>query len=145
MIADVAVETAIHAWGLTALVFGAALLQQTDEPRVTLHRGVSSTNPIEGMYEQALLGNAFPRGGHSDPVRHSGGDTQSIFTSWTTDPDIAADKATTNGRVHGVVLTATFPLNRVTRSHIPIAEREKELLVIGPVTGASVKHIPPDR
>lgn len=47
--------------------------------------------------------------------------------------------------MQGVVLTASFPLNRVTRAPTDIAEREKEVLVIGPVTGASVKTVLPDR
>lgn len=64
-----------------AFVIGAALEQEGDTPRVTLYRGVASTHPVEGIYEQALLGNAFPIGGHNDPIAHSLGDTNSIFTS----------------------------------------------------------------
>jgi RHS repeat-associated protein len=143
MISDAVIHAAVHA--AAGFVFGTALVQQSDVPRVTLYRGVASDHLIEGTYEQAQLGNAFPRGGHSDPIRHSQGDTRSIFTSWTTDPDIAADFATRRGRVHGVVLMATFPITRITQSGTEIAEREREFLVKGPVTGASVKHIQADR
>ena len=140
LIAHEAIHAAGHAAGLAGFVFGTALLQQGDTSRITLYRGVSEGSIVPGQYEQALLGNAFPIGGHSDPVLHSAGNTNSIFTSWTTSPAIAKEFAT-QLESNGVVLQAAFPISRTISPNTRTARQEKEVLVIGPVTGASVRHV----
>jgi RHS repeat-associated protein len=117
-----------------------------DEEEIELYRGVGSPreNDSEYFHERfrlATLGTAIPRGGHSSPERHNGGDTDSIFTSWTTDQQVAEAEASFPFR--GVVLTKKFPASRLVAS--PDEYDESEVLVIGPVTGASVKWLPPGR
>ncbi|MGH7979992.1 MAG: RHS repeat-associated core domain-containing protein, partial [Limisphaerales bacterium] len=74
----------------------------------TVYRGVSKTTEsgaLNPAYEEALQGNATPRGwpdGVEDPAQHNAGQTaNSVFTSWTTDPTMAQAFATANGE--GVV------------------------------------------
>jgi hypothetical protein len=98
----------------------------------TLWRGVKRTSPA---YDQATKGVAKPRGGHSDPYEHNAiGDTESIFTSWTTQKMMA--------RVHaqegGVLLQAEIPEPRCVAS--PDVFNEGEVLVTGEVSGARVIH-----
>jgi hypothetical protein len=83
-------------------------------------------------YPDALDGNAFPRGGHEDPFLHNAGNTQSEFTSWTTDRGVAQDFAGDNG----VVLEKQFSPPEMIRS--PDRFGESEVLIKGPVTGARV-------
>jgi len=105
-------------------------------------RGVPRDNP---HYPDVLAGNQFPRGGPATAEEHSMGDTNSPFTSWNTDPNIAAEKAldpTLGGR--GVILQKDIPESAL--QHIsPKMEAqmgEKEVLARGPVTGASVTWVP---
>jgi hypothetical protein len=67
----------------------------TDTIRATegdgfLYRGVHDGHPD---MPNAVRGRAEPWGGHADPARHTGGNNQSEFTSWTRDPGIAYDCA----------------------------------------------------
>jgi hypothetical protein len=63
-------------------------------------------------YDDALQGRAVPRGGHSDPGRHAGGNTESEFTSWTHDYEgVALDAAEELGP-GGIAL-------RIPRSSVP--------------------------
>jgi len=62
----------------------------TDGGEQYLYRGVHADHPA---LSDAEAGNAEPRGGHSDPALHNGGNNRSIFTSWTTDPGIGYDVA----------------------------------------------------
>jgi hypothetical protein len=94
---------------------------------ITLYRGVDPSNP---NFKWALKGLAVPlglEGGHNDPARHNGGDTYSIYTSWTTRPSVAVKFA---GR-YEVVLVQTFKIGSVFPS--PDAFNEQELLVPGVV------------
>jgi len=75
-------------------------------------------------------------GGHSDPARHNGGDTDSEFTSWTTDPGIAYDAATEYGP-GGIVLEIPADSVNGIIGHQDLYG-ESEVLVQGPVSGASV-------
>ena len=92
---------------------------------VTLYRGVNPSNP---NFKYALDGWAVPLGldgGHNDPARHNGGDTHSIFTSWTFRPSVALKFA---GQ-YGVVLVQRFKLSSLFPS--PDAFKEQEILVPG--------------
>lgn len=79
---------------------------------------------------------AFPIGGHADADRHNRGDTDSIFTSWTTDPAIAARFARSDGP-GGVVIFKQIPRVQTVTSR-DLSE-EREVLVVGPVSGAHVR------
>jgi RHS repeat-associated protein len=84
---------------------------------VTLWRGVGSKSPIEGQFEAALKGEAHPLDGHSDPLAHNGGDTHSVFTSWTTDQNIASEAARgVRGDPPGVVLENVFKQSELTQA-----------------------------
>lgn len=75
-----------------------------------LPKGMSDEHPA---YQDALQGRAVPKGGHSDPALHAGGNTDSEFTSWTHDYEgVALDAAEEFGVEHGLVL-------RIPRSSIP--------------------------
>jgi hypothetical protein len=69
-------------------------------------------------------------------LEHNMGDTRSVYTSWTTDPALATERAGPGG----VVLQQTFPASRLVTS--PDLFGEGEVLVTGPVRGASVTPIP---
>lgn len=97
-----------------------------------MYRGVSANHP--GLSD-AQQGRAIPRGGHSDPVRHNEGGTQSEFTSWMTDPKVAEGFANTQGP-GGVVLKQSVDRKSLIRS--PDVYYERELLRQGPVSGATV-------
>jgi hypothetical protein len=97
----------------------------------TLWRGICSGHP---NYEIAKQGKAKPRGGHNDPKKHNLGDTQSIFTSWTRNPEIAKVYAKNSG----IILEKDFPdpLNQLIFSDDVFYE--DEVLVIGIVENAKV-------
>jgi RHS repeat-associated protein len=122
-----------------ALVIGTVFPRKGPEEYLTLHRGVASD--CGGMYAAALLGSAYPRGGHSDPEAHSLGDRASIFTSWSREFSIAQDFGTSSCEdgmttVPGVVLTVTVPKSRTVVPKTKYAITEAEVLIIGPVMGA---------
>jgi RHS repeat-associated protein len=113
---------------------------KSGERTVLLHRGVPEGHP---GYEAATLGNAYPRGGNATALEHNMGDTQSQFTSWTRTWSVAESAALNSyfgetGR--GVVLTARIPLSRIVKSED--VHEEDEVLVRGPVIGASVRYVP---
>jgi len=96
---------------------------------ITLFRGVPKGHE---MFDDALKGIARPLGGHSDPALHNMMNTQSEFTSWTTQRSVATKFAGEGG----VVLQKTFTPSQLVRS--PDAWGEAEVLVRGTVTGAKV-------
>jgi hypothetical protein len=102
-----------------------------------LYRGVTPGHPA---YPDALVGDVVPWGGHSDPLRHNLGDNQSVFTSWTTDRDVAVQFATQNGRYpDGVVLRVPDADGAgYTRVQSPDLYDENEVLIQGIVHGAEV-------
>jgi RHS repeat-associated protein len=106
----------------------------------TLFRGVASNSPA---YEDALNGTAIPRGGPATMIDHIAGDTDSPFTSWTSDYDIALGRATDNFSIPGVVLTNEFQAGTA----VPIPANleaffgESEYLTQEPVTGATVQRV----
>ena len=114
-------------------------LPRRQDDVVPLYRGVPADHPA---YTFALLGMAIPLGGingHDNPGRHNAGDTSSIFTSWTSDPAVAARFAITGGP-GGVVLFKEIPRARTVPSPDRFAERE--VLVVGGVSGADVRILP---
>jgi RHS repeat-associated protein len=91
------------------------LVHNCDDGDGHLYRGVPQGHP---MYEDALQGRAVPRGGHSDPGRHAGGNTDSQFTSWTHDYEgVALDAAEELGP-GGIVM-------RIPHSRVPPAQDVK--------------------
>ena len=69
---------------------------------------------------------------HSSPYQHNSGNTQSVFTSWTTDPGMAHAHAMPGG----VVLKKTVPTSSLIES--PDIFNESEVLLEGIVSGAEV-------
>ncbi|WP_307706191.1 polymorphic toxin-type HINT domain-containing protein [Streptomyces sp. V1I6] len=109
----------------------------------TVFRGVSEVtgrgDPNPG-FDDAVEGIARPRGGDATPERHHRGNTESDYTSWTTDP-AAAIRAATRGGNGGVVLRGTIPSGR-THVHVndqPWAEEdwrfEFEVIIQGEMRG----------
>lgn len=97
----------------------------------TLYCGVWDDHPA---FRDALEGNANPRGGSATPLEHNLGNAQRPYTSWTTNPALAAE------RVLVEFLQQAFPAPRLLTS--PDLYGEGEVLVTGPVRGASVTPIP---
>jgi hypothetical protein len=103
-----------------------------------LWRGISKEHP---SYAKALQGKAEPRGGHDNTQKHNGGDTKSIFTSWTRDKTLAENYATKWGTVSGVVLEKDFS---TLQNQLVLSEDmfyEDEVLVVGIVENAKVHLI----
>ncbi|MDF5755100.1 RHS repeat-associated core domain-containing protein [Spongiactinospora sp. TRM90649] len=101
-----------------------------------LYRGVPEGHWFYGL---ALRGIAVPRGGHTDPARHNGGNTQSVFTSWTTDLDGVARDAADEFGPPGIVLRInrrSVAANRVFDS--PDIYDESEVLIAGVQGGAEI-------
>jgi RHS repeat-associated protein len=112
----------------------------------TLYRGVNKNHVA---YSEALKGTAKPKGGTATPVEHNGGVTESPYTSWTTDPEVAINYAT-RPLGDGVVLKAEIPKSKMVESPNvePIIQKqtgelisESEVLVEGTVTNAKVINI----
>jgi hypothetical protein len=112
-----------------------------------LYRGVgyadgNSPEEWRRMHENALQGRAEPLGGHDDPQLHVGGDgnTNSEFTSWTTDYEDMALEESYRGNGPGVVLripNADGPgYSRVPGISYPYDEGE--VTIRGPVHGAEI-------
>jgi hypothetical protein len=99
----------------------------------TLYRGVWDDHPA---FDDALEGNVTPRGGDATPLEHNLGNTASPYTSWTTDPALAGERAGSGG----VVLQNTFLPSQLVTS--PDLFGESEVLVVGPVKGATVIRVP---
>ncbi|MBG0855073.1 ricin-type beta-trefoil lectin domain protein [Streptomyces spinoverrucosus] len=105
-----------------------------------LYRGVPNEHY---KYDDALEGRAVPLGGHSDPGRHAGGNTNSEFTSWTHDyEDVALDAAEELGP-GGIVMRiphASVPAGRDVRIHGTEHEvyEESEHALRGVIDGAEI-------
>jgi len=112
-----------------------AQLAQREADSIHLYRGVTVGH--EG-YERATRGIVLPIGGHDDPIEHNRGNTNSIYTSWTTRQGVAAWYALKAGS--GVVLDAWIRRSRVVES-VDVFN-EGEWLVIGPVFGAKRTFVP---
>jgi hypothetical protein len=113
-----------------------------EEEMVTVYRGVTEGHPGIG---DASVGTAYPRGGHSDPEMHTLGNTESVFTSWTTDPGTAKWFATRWGD-GGFMLELRIPKSRLITSPAAWMMGEFEVLIEGPVLNAEPTWIrPPSR
>ncbi|MEV7232199.1 polymorphic toxin-type HINT domain-containing protein, partial [Polymorphospora sp. NPDC051019] len=101
-------------------------------------RGVDEQHP---GYADALNGTARPRGGHSDWARHNAGDTESEFTSWTSNRSTAERHATKmSGR--GVVLMVRRGSRAIIDMEFFGLDKfgESEVLIEGIVQGARHYH-----
>jgi hypothetical protein len=110
-------------------------ISMTNESKYrTLFRGVNPTNAVQFLL--ATQGIAIPIGGVATPREHSLGNTNSIYTSWSTDPNVAA----WGGGAFGVILKIRVLESdpRVFPNIFSKYPGEKEVLIIGPVTGAEV-------
>ncbi|WP_326808360.1 DUF6531 domain-containing protein [Streptomyces sp. NBC_01775] len=120
----------------------------TGDPDVNyIYRGVSTEHP---GYADALEGAAHPRGGPAGIVEHHGGNTRSEYTSWDTSRETAMRYArgASEGRndLGGVVLQRALPLGQPlhpTWLYLDDVFEVSEHLVEGPVSGATVWHVPP--
>lgn len=105
-----------------------------------LYRGVPNEHY---KYDDALEGRAVPLGGHSDPGRHAGGNTNSEFTSWTHEyEDVALDAAEELGP-GGIVMRiphASVPAGRNVQIHGTAHEvyEESEHALRGVIEGAEI-------
>ncbi|MFC4586624.1 RHS repeat-associated core domain-containing protein [Sphaerisporangium corydalis] len=114
----------------------AILVHNTGEDDSYIYRGIPENH---WFYADALRGKAVPRGGHSNPARHNGGNTNSIFTSWTTDLDGVARDAAEEMGYPGIVMR--IRVGAVSRERIhesPDIYGESERLVSGVLDGAEI-------
>jgi hypothetical protein len=110
-----------------------------------LYRGVASQSP---HHREALnFGTCTPKGrdtGHGIPGRHSGGDTNSAFTSWTTARSVAEGYARSSPQGAGVVLEIEFASKVAPKNtYHYVGERlgEDEYLIEGVISGVRVTPI----
>ncbi|MFD5637799.1 RHS repeat-associated core domain-containing protein [Streptomyces sp. NPDC127077] len=136
--------TGIHAYYVLAGAIP-VLVHNCDVEGDYLYRGVPKGGNLEHpMYQDALQGRAIPKGGHSDPARHAGGNTDSEFTSWTHDyEDVALDAAEEFGAEHGLVLRiprSSVPAGRDFQIHDTDLEtyEEMEHSLLGTIEGAEI-------
>jgi RHS repeat-associated protein len=85
---------------------------QGEMSHVTIYRGVNESSP---GYSNAIEGKVVPKGGTATPVEHNMGNTNSNYTSWTTNPEVAKNYALRPSG-QGVVLEATVPKAATTVS-----------------------------
>jgi RHS repeat-associated protein len=109
---------------------------------ITLYRGVSQGAGV--YYAAALRGIAVPKGlsfmySHSNPDDHTSGDNYSIWTSWSSDKNVANYfSGGPMGVDRGVILEKKFLKSLIIRSNLSVLMQEGEWLVPGVVTGANV-------
>jgi hypothetical protein len=102
------------------------------------------------MYDEALNGKAVRKGGNATPAEHNSGNTNSQYTSWTTNPEVATNYAI-RPKGSGVVLKATVPSSRLTKSpslkNITLKQipgkivNESEFLIRGTLRGCKVQAL----
>lgn len=130
-------------------VLGALKSTGVAEATTTLYRGVNESHP---GFKNAINGVAEPIGGNASAGAHNAGNTQSSFTSWTTNPEVAGNYALRpNGS--GVMLETTVPtsstvaspsLKNVNLKQSPgTVVNESEILLRGTVSGATVRPVRP--
>jgi len=118
-------------------VFVDSARKQSEETQ-TLFRGVSADHPDK---KAALQGEANPMGGHSDPILHNRGDNESIFTSWSTDREVAQRFAKQDGP-GGLILQKEAKKSETVKSPDEVAE--SEVLLKGKVKNAKVEKADDD-
>lgn len=101
---------------------------------------MSPNDPRYQSYLNAKQGIVIPRGwpnGHNDPEAHVLGNTNSVFTSWSSDPRVARIYAGSGG----VFLTGRFRRSEIINmSHL--AGDEQEMLIVGPRSGLMHTIVP---
>jgi hypothetical protein len=108
-----------------------------------LYRGVASGSPHHR--EAQTHGSCTPRGsdeGHGLSRWHSGGDTDSVFTSWTATRDVAEGYARSSPNGVGVVLEISFAEDvAATHQYFYQGDRlgEDEYLIMGTIRGVRVR------
>ncbi|MEU8238903.1 LamG-like jellyroll fold domain-containing protein [Actinoplanes missouriensis] len=102
-----------------------------------LYRGITNNHY---KLAEAKAGIAEPLGGPSDPVAHSGGKTDSVFTSWSPDLETAREFSEDFGSRGALVLR--IPRSAIDPSRMRVAGQrgleELEILIEGRVTGCQV-------
>jgi RHS repeat-associated protein len=114
-----------------------------DENYITLYRGVGEGISPKELYTLAEKGIAYPKGllpgkdPHSVPDDHTWGDTESIYTSWTSSEKVAEGFARGGDKnTNGVILKARFKKSDLIRSRLSQTAKyssEQEYLVPGVV------------
>ncbi|GGS95685.1 hypothetical protein GCM10010270_79580 [Streptomyces violaceus] len=111
-----------------------------------LYRGVSVESPA---FDNATRGIAIPRGGTASMLTHHDGNTNSIYTSWTTSKQTALQYArgAAEGRrdLPGAILQVKLPLGQPVYPSFMISDdlwEGNENLVEGIVQGAKVYFVP---
>ncbi|GAA3788283.1 hypothetical protein GCM10022403_023450 [Streptomyces coacervatus] len=106
---------------------------------VYLYRGVTHDH---WNYDDAAAGSAVPRGGHGDPVAHSGDDTESEMTSWSPDLETAQEFSKDSGYGSRPNLVLRVPFSSIAPDRMIVAgDRgldELEIQVWGTVDGCEV-------
>ncbi len=96
-----------------------------------VYRGMSQNHK---RFKEALLGKAPPRGGHASAAEHNIGNTDSPYTSWTTNPKVADGYAGEKG----AVLIVDLEDFEGSWEMSPDVFREDEILIKGAVENATV-------
>jgi hypothetical protein len=116
------------------------------EETMTLHRGVNESSPA---FANATNGVVVPRGGTATAAEHNAGNTQSLFTSWTPNVEVAQNYALRPSG-NGVVLSTTVPKTSIVPSPSlknvvlkPSGKyvNEQEVLLKGTIKGCKVQAI----
>jgi RHS repeat-associated protein len=119
----------VHLAGLTVITFYTSEAIKATEQ---LYRGLRSDHPQLKAYLET--GEIRPRGGTASVYEHVMGDTQSNYTSWTTNIEVAEEFAGSDGTIL-TVNTADIP-----NTTIPTYEwspfNEFEILIEGIINGA---------
>ncbi|USA53935.1 hypothetical protein NDN13_01705 [Acinetobacter sp. C32I] len=76
---------------------------------------------------------AIPKGGNATAEAHTGSQTNSKFTSWTTDINVARRFATEGNSGNGVILQKNILENTMIRTQNSILFDESEVLIKGTV------------
>jgi hypothetical protein len=119
-------------FGLAGAARGVASGLAQVSGKATIYRGIARGHP---GYSDATRGIVKARGGHDNPYLHNRGNTQSEFTSWTTNRAIAEQFAEGDG----VVLQMRVDKSKLILS--PDRYGESEVFLQGEVRGAKVYHI----
>lgn len=128
----------VHAGGLGAIVAlqAEAIAAAEESEGIQLYRGLSGDHPQLKTYLET--GEVVPRGGSASVYEHVMGNTQSNYTSWSTNIEVAKEFAGPNGTIL-TVNTADIP-NTIIPTYEWSPFDEFEILIEGIIKGA--KPIP---
>ncbi len=123
------------------------VLMNTEDEMVKIYRGINESHV---GFDDAMKGITKPKGGDASAFEHNLGNTNSPFTSWTTDPDVAKNFAL-SPKGGGVVLEKVVPkselfsspnLNKVLlKGSGGKIVNESEVLLKGPIKEAKVSSV----